>query len=179
MRRSYVCDSGQNETWARGTTSFFFVSFAFWLWWGLCQAVLLPSLLCIFSWCASCQSQLFVALCRVVLLLVVLHCLHLSFFLSSILVLKVMESSSSTPPSVNAPWWQQPAPRLHATDSEEHVASITSTYFGLGLGVDMTSFLSPTRNVIASLTQIELDEYKKRSSFLNYILPLIMFSTRP
>ncbi len=76
------------------------------------------------------------------------------------LVIEVMESSSSPPLSVNVAWWQQPAPRLHGTDSNEHVASITSTYFGLG--VDMTSFLSPARNVIASLTQNEIDKYKKR-----------------
>ena len=73
----------------------------------------------------------------------------------------VMESSSASPPSsVHVAWWQQSAPRLHGTDSDEHVASIISTHFGLG--VDMTSFLSPARNVIASLTQNEIDAYKTR-----------------
>ena len=77
------------------------------------------------------------------------------------LEIEVMESSSSSsPPSANVAWWQLSAPRLHGTDSDEHVASIISTHFGLG--VDMTSFLSPARNVIASLTPNIIGAYKQR-----------------
>jgi hypothetical protein len=90
-----------------------------------------------------------VALCRVVRLILLF------------LEIEVMESSSHSPPSsVHVAWWQQLTSRLHGTDSDEHVASMISTHFGLG--VDMTSFLSPARNVIASLTQNEIDAYKIR-----------------
>jgi hypothetical protein len=47
-------------------------------------------------------------------------------------------------------WWELPAPRLQASDSEEHISSVISTKFGLG--VDMSVYLSPARMVIDGLT---------------------------
>ena len=57
-------------------------------------------------------------------------------------------------------WWELPAPRLQASDSEEHISSVISTNFGLG--VDMSVYLSPARMVIDGLTSEERDNYKAK-----------------
>ena len=57
-------------------------------------------------------------------------------------------------------WWELPAPRLQASDSEEHISSVISANFGLG--VDMSVYLSPARMVIDGLTSEERDNYKAK-----------------
>ena len=85
------------------------------------------------------------------------------------------ENDKTTPTSVTVPWWQQPAPRLHGTDSDDHITSVTNQNFGLG--VNMTCFLSPTRVVMESFTKDDKDEYKKRFITLQRILSLKLILT--
>ena len=87
------------------------------------------------------------------------------------------ENDKTTPTSVTVPWWQQPAPRLHGTDSDDHITSVTNQNFGLG--VNMTCFLSPTRVVMESFTKDDKDEYKKRFTLQLAYSSLKLIVTHP
>ncbi len=60
-------------------------------------------------------------------------------------------------------WWMHPAPRLQASDSDEHIVITTN----FGLGVDMSVYLlSSARMVMDDLTSEERDNYLYGKGFV-------------
>jgi hypothetical protein len=71
-------------------------------------------------------------------------------------------TSASVSKGPGVSWWEHPAPRLQASDSELHISSVIAANFGLG--VDMSLYLSPARIVMDELTSEERDNYKAKGS---------------